>query len=31
MKNRPLDDALGQVDLVFVKKDSVLRRINSWA
>jgi hypothetical protein len=27
---RPLDDALGQMDLVFVKEDHPLRKSNAW-
>jgi hypothetical protein len=28
---RPLDDALGQMDLVFVKEDHPLRKSSAWA
>jgi len=28
---RPLDGALGQVDICFVKKDSFLRKENKWS
>ena len=28
--NRPLDMALGQLDICFVKEDSVLRKSHGW-